>query len=432
MELDAYARALGAAQSLVPSYNQLRLQGMQLQGAELDNQYRQQQIAGLEQEQQQRQAMTDAFAGLGANPTPQQYRQLAARFPQYAAGLSNAANSMESSVRQQKVAETARIFSAISNGQPEIAAGIIQRHIDADVKAGAQPDPEDQGLLDALKSGDPSKIAAAKGMLYGVLTSFDPDSAAKNLGEYGGSADDKRYVVGRALVDQAGKPLYRDPEPERAPTYREIEVQGPDGVVRKTIVALGGSSEGGGQASGSTGAPSGSGAPSGRYQYGWTPRARNGGDNSDAAVDNKISGMASALGISATTPFPPDMSNVQIAQALALSEGGKGSIADRNNNPGNIRDPRTGEYRKFASKDAGIAAAAAQVARNRARGQNTIQSMVEGVPVGGTRNATTQGVTPVFQGAPVERPTAKPSETRVLNGRVYQKINGQWFAQGGA
>ena len=123
-------------------------------------------------------------------------------------------------------------------------------------------------------------------------------------------------------------------------------------------------------------------ASSGRYQFGWTPRARNGGDNSDAAVDGKIAGMAQALGIG-----PDDdirgVDPMRIARALTLSEGGAGSLADRNNNPGNLRDPRTGAYRQFADKNAGLQAAASQVRRNLARGQTSIRSMVEGLPVGG-------------------------------------------------
>lgn len=126
-------------------------------------------------------------------------------------------------------------------------------------------------------------------------------------------------------------------------------------------------------------------ASTGRTTGGWTPRARHGGDNTDAAVDGKISGMASALKLGPTDPFPSSMSDMDIARALTLSEGGRGSLADRNNNPGNLRDAKTGDYRKFASKEEGLAAAARQVARNRARGQNTIQSMVEGLPAGGAR-----------------------------------------------
>lgn len=247
MELDAYARALGAAQSLVPSYNQLRLQGLQLEGAQLNNQnaalegqWQQRRIAAADQDAAQEQAFAAEIRALGANPTPDQFRQIGARFPQFAKGLNDAATSLESGQRQRVVSDTARMLSAIRAKRPEVAQAIVQRHIDADTKAGGQPDPDDVALLDMLKSGDAGQLEAASGMLYGVLTSFDPDSAAKNIGEYASPTQDKRYVVGRALVDQQGNALYRDPDPVQ---YKEV-----DG----SLYAVGGgngSAKGGGPAS---------------------------------------------------------------------------------------------------------------------------------------------------------------------------------------
>lgn len=181
---------------------------------------------------------------------------------------------------------------------------------------------------------------------------------------------------GGALVDGTGKVLY---ENQKAPEW-VFDSEGGNWLQKPGTGTAGG-------ATGRSAAPTPSGV---RTQYGWTPRARNGGDNSDAAVDGKISGMSRALGIDPTAPFPPGMTDLQIAQALTLSEGGRGSIADRNNNPGNLRDPRTGDYRTFGSKSEGLRAAAAQVRRNRARGQNTIQTMVEGLPVGGGQQQVAQ------------------------------------------
>lgn len=172
-----------------------------------------------------------------------------------------------------------------------------------------------------------------------------------------------------------------------------------------------------------SGAPGVSAQPSqatgGRYQFGWTPRARNGGDNSDAAVDGKIAGMARALGIDPDGDLT-GVDPMKIARALAISEGGAGSLADRNNNPGNLRDPKTGAYRQFGDKNAGLQAASAQVRRNLARGQTSIRTMVEGLPVGGGQRQ--QGGTPgVIYGRP-KRETA-PSGYR-YNGDTLEPIPG--------
>lgn len=176
---------------------------------------------------------------------------------------------------------------------------------------------------------------------------------------------DRRYVGNQMVAENPAAPKYQA-VPEGGMLVRV------DGGTATPVYGAPGA--GGGQQQ-----PQASG---GRYQFGWTPRARNGGDNSDAAVDGKIAGMAQALGIG-----PDDdirgVDPMRIARALALSEGGAGSLADRNNNPGNLRDPRTGAYRQFADKNAGLQAAASQVRRNLARGQTSIRTMVEGLPVGG-------------------------------------------------
>lgn len=172
---------------------------------------------------------------------------------------------------------------------------------------------------------------------------------------------------------------------------------------------------------GTGGAPSG-----GRYTGGWTPRHANGGDNSDAVVDAKISGMASALGLAPTDDLR-SISPVRIAQALSLSEGGPGSMADRNNNPANLTDAKTGAYRKFPTKAAGIAAAAAQVARNISRGQTTIQSMVEGLPAGGgghgARVIASNPKTAAAEGTPTLSPGALTMlADRVMNGEELPNL----------
>lgn len=161
--------------------------------------------------------------------------------------------------------------------------------------------------------------------------------------------------------------------------------------------------------SGSPGAPTtpGAGGPiTGRTQFGWTPRMSAGGNNSDAAVDGKIGGMTKALGIDPDAPLTK-LTPLQIAKALTLSEGGAGTLADRNNNPANLTDPKTGQLRRFPTKQAGLDAAAAQVQRNLARGQNTIRTMVEGLPVSGGAPATGTpgGLTPI-PGGKLDKPKA--------------------------
>jgi hypothetical protein len=70
---------------------------------------------------------------------------------------------------------------------------------------------------------------------------------------------------------------------------------------------------------------------------GWTPRARDGGDNPDHVVDAKVARLASVVGVDPDTPLTPQQLGA-LATALPATEGGPGSLAARNNNPGNIKD----------------------------------------------------------------------------------------------
>lgn len=119
-----------------------------------------------------------------------------------------------------------------------------------------------------------------------------------------------------------------------------------------------------------------------RYTGGWTPRAANGGDNPDPVVDNKIAGAAKFLGVDPNADLSK-LSPMRIAQAMTLSEGGSGSLADRNNNPANLRNP-DGTYKTFPTKQAGLQAAADLVQRKLANGQTTVKTLIEGLPVGGS------------------------------------------------
>lgn len=394
MELSDYAQALGAAQRLVPNWRQGDAQEADLATARMQPQLIQAQIA-RSQAQSQQEAQEAAFkeqrraefqsglTSLGGRPTPQKLYQLSAQFPEFATQIQGAAKGISTEDGAKVVRNLAPVQSLIQNGKYDLAAAEVKRHIDADKAAGIEPDEHDTELYGMLTSGDPDQAKSAGGIVYGLLSALNPETAAKNIGDRQEGTKPVNvgagsYVVSPTEIDPATgklKVLFSAPA---APDYRSVK--NADGT--ESIVQVGG-----GDPASSGGAAGGSPtAPAGRTQYGWTPRARNGGDNTDAAVDGKIKGMTAALGIDPTAPFPPGTTNLQIAQALTLSEGGKGSVADRNNNPGNLTDPKTGSYRKFATKEAGLQAAAAQVARNRSRGQNTIQSMVEGLPVSGGRS----------------------------------------------
>lgn len=131
-----------------------------------------------------------------------------------------------------------------------------------------------------------------------------------------------------------------------------------------------------------------------RRVNGWTPRARDGGDNSDAVVDAKVAALSHAVGAPPDAKLTPDQM-LALARALPATEGGPGSRAARNNNPGNIKSGSwarsqpgyvgadDGGYARFDSPQSGQAAMAKLLQRYYNRGQQSIRDIVEGKPVAG-------------------------------------------------
>ncbi len=240
MQLSDYAQALGAAQRLVPSYDQLRSNNLAIQGQELQNRAAQQEITMRDAQMEQQQRLTADIASLGNDATPEAYRAFALRYPQVAKPLIEAAGAMETNQRQQVVRDTAQIRATIAAGKPEIGAQLVQRHIDADIAAGRQPDPEDQALLQMLKSGDPSQLKAASGILYATLASFNPEAAGKNFNDAEeGARDDFQQFGSGGLFNRRTGEVVR--EPSRIVTVGEGQ----------TVFEIGNGTGGGDPASGS-------------------------------------------------------------------------------------------------------------------------------------------------------------------------------------
>ncbi|WP_420383655.1 tape measure protein [Novosphingobium sp.] len=113
-----------------------------------------------------------------------------------------------------------------------------------------------------------------------------------------------------------------------------------------------------------------------RYTGGLTPRRRNGGDNSDLAVDNKESYITGKLGVNPDTP----LTQAQLREFRDLFIHTEGS---KSNNVGNLKNPGGEGFQKFGSKDAGYEAIGHQIQRDFDRGQTTVRQLIEGRAVAG-------------------------------------------------
>jgi hypothetical protein len=172
-----------------------------------------------------------------------------------------------------------------------------------------------------------------------------------------------------------------------------------------------------------TGKVTPSGAPGGRYVNGWAPRKRNGGDNSDAAVDNYIGTVSSRLGLAPDTPITKDMLPRLAVEMAKIESGGQPSARSlRNNNPGNIEDGSfaksqpgyagsDGRFAKFTTAAQGSAAQEALLGKYLARGQTTVRQIIEGVPAKGAAGkppAARAPGAPIAPDAPQNAPAVDP------------------------
>lgn len=368
----------GAITQALQDAGALRLQQLQQQQGVQQMQQAQQNMAinayKLQQAQSADQAAKrqllayqQAVADFSANPTAQGAADLQLRFPDQAKAIQESWKTRDEAVQTADRRDLATVYSALNAGRTDLAQKLLEERQAAEEKAG-KPEPMVGMLLDAIKS-DPAK---AKGIAAYVLSSIPGgEDFARTL-----SAIDKgqgqNHVIneGGALVDNAGNVLY---QAGKSAKYEKI--RNADGT--ESIVEIPQSGPSGVSAGGQT------------HTGGWTPRARHGGDNSDAAVNNKIAGASKFLGVSASDDIS-GLSPMKIAQAMTLSEGGKGTLADRNNNPANIRNS-DGSYKTFPTKEAGLKAAAALVARKLKNGQTTVQSMIEGLPIRGAQGPSVAG-----------------------------------------
>lgn len=351
------------------NYDDSQLQPLRVQQGQQQIQLNQQKIADNQAQNDQAAQYQQDEAAYAANPTPDALNSLIAKYPAQFQALQAGWKIKSDAQKQADLGFLGSVYGALNSNRADLAVQQLENRRSAEARMGVDTTELDQ-QIDALKNNQPGAAKSVQAFALAHIAAADTD-AAKAMGIGG----DKTHVIsaGGALVDDDGKELYKAaPTPVDALQVPIYDNSG--NRIGTQLVANGGR---GGSVTGSA-SPSSDGAPNGTRVHGWTPR----GPNSDAAVDSKNAGMSKTLGIGLTDQFPANMSNMQIAQALSQSEGGPGSLADRNNNPANLTDPTTGAYRKFPNKQAGFAAAAAQVARNRARGQNTIQTMVEGLPTG--------------------------------------------------
>lgn len=366
-----------------------QMQGQQgLQAGQQQLQIGALQLKAAQDQQQQAQAYQADVVHYFNNPKPEILAGLIAKYPQQADALKQSKAALDEPARQSQLTQYGQLYNAANAGRTDLLVKQATALKTAEAAQGIDTSEIDD-VLGRLQSSDPVAQKEATKQIQALsqvhIAALDPKFAEdlqklKPEGFTLGQGQQRYDANGNVIASVAPKPDYL------------VVPEGGKAVPLNGAPAL--DMGGGGQASGATGGSSSSTANAPRRSMGWTPRARDGGDNSDAVVDSKIANISKATGFDPDAPLTPQQAAKVIA-AIPATEGGPGSLAAKNNNPGNIKwggfarsqgaikDPNSG-YAVFPSAEAGMQAAQRLGQGYYARGQRTIRDIIEGKPVGGS------------------------------------------------
>ena len=118
-----------------------------------------------------------------SNPTPQAFSALIAKYPQQQKAFQASWDILNKDQRDQQFSAGTQAYSAIQNGKPDVALGILDRQIAALENSG-----QDAGNLIKIKDAVERDPQGAGAQIALSLSSYDPDRWGKIAGEMRASA----------------------------------------------------------------------------------------------------------------------------------------------------------------------------------------------------------------------------------------------------
>jgi len=206
-----YAGILGQAQQLVPNVldQQIRRSIGMAQVQQV-----QQQAAAAQQKQQRFGQYQEAIKAYLADPTPQGASGLITQFPEYAEQVTSGWKVLDAQRQATDKRMMGQAYAALLAGRPELALGQLKARYQADEKAGEATDI-DRYVVEALESGDPTKIKEATGFIGANLAAIDADGFKAQFGDKTALQRNKEYL------DSIGRP-------ELAESYLQGETNKPE------------------------------------------------------------------------------------------------------------------------------------------------------------------------------------------------------------
>jgi muramidase (phage lysozyme) len=206
-----FAGTMRAAQQLVPDYVQ---QDLERRLGKLQTQAASAQLQQVHSQLAEDQDYTQSMAALTQNghaATANDFASVAMRHPTHATAVKDAFNLLESGQQQEQLGTLSQMWAALGKGRNDLATNLIRRRVDASKAQGGPADPDDQEILDDLESDDPARVGSVRARVGMLLASISgPEKFAANWGAVQKGTDNSgRHVVGRSLVDDEGRELFR-------------------------------------------------------------------------------------------------------------------------------------------------------------------------------------------------------------------------------
>jgi hypothetical protein len=401
---------LRSGAALIPNYAeqelQQRLMELRQQAQQIDTSRETRLQSQQTRENEQQDAFQRAVQGLGQNPTAAQLAELMYRYPQFSEAINRGFGAMDGARRRTEFQALAEVTEAARGGRFDLAAQALERRIEADRAAGQPEDPMDTAVLRGLRSSDPRERQYAVDFLERSTAAVDPERYSQVYGTFQRETAEMNGII---YDRHTGEPLFQDPRGRIVPgpngSFNQVPpIQGipmlgggsaPTAAATPTAPQTGrqpqpdsGESPADGAGSGRRG-PLALNNPGGLRARGSTrfrrfetladgiaaqerllagprylanggtirsvvetyaPRRRNGGDNSDAQINNYITRVARSMGVSPDDPIGPQhVSQLAAAMRDVESPGWRRRAGQQQSGRGPVRVRSRQQYAALPS-----------------------------------------------------------------------------------
>jgi hypothetical protein len=145
----------------------------------------QQQLAQIEAQRKAaaQEAMQAELATLSANPTPQAIAQMSIKYPQLSEGFKRSYDMLAPEQKQARLSATVPVYAAALNGQPAVAADLLDRQAESLKNSGREQEAEQIRAFATLFRDQPESAKETAGLLLSAV--MGPDKFVETFGQLG-------------------------------------------------------------------------------------------------------------------------------------------------------------------------------------------------------------------------------------------------------